>query len=97
MIETLGAIAFIIAIILMCGPTAAYNAGSWIGLILKVFWKVAVWAFRTVAQAAARKQQATPVAALPVNITNAEPLARVQQDREEKFEGIIIEGKASVL
>lgn len=98
MIETFAALAFLFAIILMCGPQACYNAGSWIGLILKVFWKVAVWTYGTISKAVTQKKEAAPVILIPApKVIFAQDAFRNESSKEEKFEGHIIEGKATVL
>lgn len=98
MIETFASIAFVIAIILMCGPKACYNAGSWIGLILMVFWKVAVWTYRTISKAVTQKKEPPQVASLSApKAIYAKDLTTHESAKEEPFEGHIIEGKATVL
>lgn len=95
MIETMGAIAFAIAIILMCGPQACYNAGSWVGLILMAFWKIAAWIFRTIAKVVQNLKPAPvllPAASLNVV---SEPISASSTDNV--IDAHVIEGKATVL
>jgi len=98
MIETFGSLAFMAAIILMCGPKACYNAGSWVGLILLAFWKIVMWIPRTIAAAFARNKAVEPVAVLPATtVIYAQDTFRNASSKEEKFEKVVIEGKATVL
>lgn len=101
MIETLGATAFVIAVLLMCGPQACYNAGSWIGLVLKAFWKVAVWTYGTIKKAIKKANTSTPVQALPAEATpatsNVVALWSASDSPEEKRDGQTIDGIATVL
>lgn len=99
MIETFASLAFVVAIVLMCGPQACYNAGSWIGLILKVFWKVAAWAYRAIATKVSRNKEVTPIAQISAaTVIYAQDTFRNESSKEEeKFEGVVIEGKANVL
>jgi len=70
MIESLTAGAFIAAIILMCGPQACYNAGTWIGSILKALWKAAAWLLGATKHTTAK--DAAP--ADPTGIERVEPV-----------------------
>lgn len=103
MIESLTAGAFVAAILLMCGPQACYNAGTWIGIALKALWKAVVWLF------GATKRTAT-MSAIPIEPTGIErvepvfaeasnivPLKSKNGPEANDRQGQVIDGIATVL
>jgi len=91
---------FIVAILLMAGPQACYNAGSWVGLIMKAFWKASVWFFRVVRNSMGKTEKPEAMAEVGVTAANVFALAdakTVNSPAAPSREGRTIEGVAQVL
>lgn len=102
MIEALTTGAFVVAILLMCGPQACYNAGTWVGIIFKALWKAAVWLFRAKKRAATRATAPLEQPSLErmepsfMRDSNVVPLKSANGQESNDREGLVIEGIATV-
>lgn len=87
-------IALVLAIVFMAGPQACYNAGSWIGLILKAVWKAASAVFRMIVRSKGKPE--VQILPLSASVSNATPFDRNVKGVPESKEGRTIDSVAEV-